>query len=65
MKINDVSSAISVFDAELYGDPALKFNSNACRRYLKYVFMHRLNKKKYLEHRYRDHFLIVCDSSSE
>ena len=46
MKINDVSSAISVFDAELYGDPALKFNSNACRRYLKYVYPHASSEQK-------------------
>jgi tetratricopeptide (TPR) repeat protein len=64
-KIGDVHSAASIFDTELYGDPALKFSSNACRRYLQYVYHQASYEQRInLEHRYQDHFLIVYDSFS-
>ncbi len=64
-KMGDVHSASSIFDIELYGDPALKFSSNACRRYLQYVYHQASSEQRItLEHRYQEHFLIVYDSFS-
>jgi hypothetical protein len=64
--MDDMNTAASIFDTELYGDPARKFSSNACRRYLQYVYPQASSEKRIiLEDRYHDHFLIVYDSFSD
>jgi tetratricopeptide (TPR) repeat protein len=64
MKMDDMNEAASIFDTELYGDPALKFSPNACRRYLHYVYPQTLSDQRInLERRYHDHFLIEYNDS--
>ena len=59
-KIGDMNTAVSIFNTVLYGDLALKYNSNACRCYLQYVYPQAsLEQRIDLEHRYYNHFLLV------
>jgi tetratricopeptide (TPR) repeat protein len=65
-KMDDMNTAASIFDTELYGDPVLRFSPNACRRYLQYVYPQALSEQQInLEHLYHDHFLIVYDSFAD
>ena len=65
-KLHNMSLAVSVFDTKLYGDPTLRFSANACRRYLQYAYPQASSEQRTeLEHRYYDHFLILCDSCTE
>jgi hypothetical protein len=65
-KMGHMNKAASVFDTELYDNPALQFCPNACRRYLQYVYPQASSEQRIdLEHRYHSHFCIECDSFSD
>ena len=64
-KIDDRKTAASLFNTDIYGDPALQFNTNACRRYLQYVYPQASSEEqRKLELRYQKHFFVECDSFS-
>jgi tetratricopeptide (TPR) repeat protein len=64
-KMGDTKSAASLFNSDVYGEPALRFNPNACRRYLRYVYPQASPEERIsLETRYQKHFFIECDSFS-
>lgn len=66
IKLGDVKTATSLFTMDIYGDPALRFNSNACRRFLRYVYPYTLDEERLnLEHRYQKHFVIEFDSFAD
>ncbi|CAF1113955.1 unnamed protein product [Adineta steineri] len=64
-KMGDMKAAASLFTSDVYGDPALKFNPNACRRYLRYIYPQASPEERTnLEIRYQKHFFVECDSFS-
>lgn len=66
IKLNDIKTAVSIFTMDIYGEPALQFNSNACRRYLRYVYPHvSVEERKHLEQRYQKHFFLEFDSCTD
>ena len=66
IKMGDMKPVVSLFNTNIYGDPALRFNSNACRRYLRYVYPQASTEERQnLEYRYQNHFYIEMDSFSD
>jgi hypothetical protein len=65
-KMDDMNAAASLFSTDIYGNPALRFNSNACRRYLRYVYPQASSEERInLELRYHKHFFVECDSFAD
>jgi hypothetical protein len=65
-KMGDMNAAASLFSTDIYEDPALRFNSNACRRYLRYVYPQAsIEERINLELRYHKHFFVECDSFAD
>lgn len=65
-KMGDMNAGASLFSTDMYGNPALQFNSNACRRYLRYVYPQASAEERInLELRYHRHFFVECDSFAD
>jgi hypothetical protein len=64
-KMGDTKAAALLFNTNIYGDSALRFNPNACHRYLRYVYSQAsVDERMKLELRYQKHFFVECDSFS-
>ena len=65
-KMDDMKTAASLFNIDVYGTPALRFHSNACRRYLRYIYSQSsAEERTNLELRYQKHFFVEWDLSSD
>ena len=61
--LGEPKRAITVFNRFIYGNPALKYSPNACRRYLRFIYNETLtdDERTDVEHRYAEHFILEGD----
>ena len=63
-EIDDREKAASLFDNIVYGEAVLRFNPNACRRYLQCVYPRAsIDERRRLERLYQKQFIVEYDFS--
>ncbi|CAF1502276.1 unnamed protein product [Adineta ricciae] len=67
LQMGDKTNAVAVFSKSIYGEPARRYNANACRRYLNYVYNETLNDQERMgfERDYAKHFVLGTDSTDD
>ncbi|CAF1690371.1 unnamed protein product, partial [Adineta ricciae] len=67
LQMGDKINAVAVFSKSIYGEPARRYNANACRRYLNYVYNETLNDQERMEFErdYAKHFVLGIDSTHD